>query len=60
LRRLAGQVAELAARPIEARKKELWTRHNALEAVRPLVLLSVLTANYAHTTHGGCRPCRRW
>lgn len=37
LRRLAGQVAELAARPCEAVKRELWYRHNALEATRPVI-----------------------
>lgn len=37
LRDLAAQVAELAARPIEAEKRELWYRHNALQATRPLV-----------------------
>jgi len=37
LRDLAGRVAELAARPIEAEKRELWYRHNALEETRPLV-----------------------
>jgi len=37
LRSLAARVAELAARPVEAEKRELWYRHNALEATRPLV-----------------------
>lgn len=37
LRRLAGQVAEIAARPIENEKRDLWYRHNALEATRPLI-----------------------
>jgi hypothetical protein len=37
LRALAAQVAELAARPLEQEKRALWTRHNALEATRPLV-----------------------
>ena len=37
LRRLAGEVAELAARPIEDEKRDLWYKHNALEATRPLV-----------------------
>ncbi|GAB4545903.1 MAG: hypothetical protein Kow0063_40120 [Anaerolineae bacterium] len=37
LRRLAGQVAELAARPIEDEKRDLWYRHNALEATRPVI-----------------------
>ncbi len=35
LRNLASKVAELAARPIEREKAELWTRHNDLENVRP-------------------------
>jgi hypothetical protein len=37
LRRLASQVAELATRPIEQEKRDLWLRHNALEATRPLI-----------------------
>lgn len=37
LRELAKQVAELAARPIEQEKRDLWYRHNALEPTRPLV-----------------------
>ena len=30
LRRLAGTVAELAARPVEQEKQRLWTQHNAV------------------------------
>jgi hypothetical protein len=37
LRRLAGEVAGLAARPIERDKRQLWTKHNALEPTRPLI-----------------------
>ena len=37
LRTLAAQVAELAARPVEAEKRELWYRHNSLEATRPVI-----------------------
>lgn len=37
LRRLAGDVAALAMRPIESEKCKLWTKHNALEQTRPLV-----------------------
>jgi hypothetical protein len=37
LRGLAGQVAELAARPVETQKRELWHQHNALEATRPVI-----------------------
>jgi hypothetical protein len=37
LRDLAKRVAELAARPVELEKRDLWYRHNALQATRPLV-----------------------
>ncbi len=37
LRRLAGRLAELAARPCEAEKRDLWYRHNALEPTRPVI-----------------------
>jgi hypothetical protein len=37
LRRLAGEVAALAARPIEDQKRDLWRRHNALQRTRPVV-----------------------
>lgn len=37
LRGLARQVADLAARPIEDEKRDLWYRHNGLEAMRPLI-----------------------
>ncbi len=38
LRDLAAQVAEIAARPVMAEHRELWYRHNQLEATRPLIL----------------------
>ncbi len=37
LRRLASQVAQLAARPIENEKRDLWFGHNTLEATLPLI-----------------------
>jgi hypothetical protein len=37
LRRLAGQVADIAMRPIEDEKRELWYRHNALQPTRPVI-----------------------
>ena len=37
LRRLASRVAELAARPIEQEKRDLWYWHNALEPTRPVI-----------------------
>jgi hypothetical protein len=37
LRRLAGETAALAARPVEAEKRRLWTDHNALRPTRPVI-----------------------
>ena len=37
LRRLAAEVAELAARPVEAEKRALWTAHNDLQPTRPVI-----------------------
>jgi hypothetical protein len=37
LRTLAGEVSELAARPIEQQKRQLWLDHNALRPTRPVV-----------------------
>ncbi|MCF7941877.1 MAG: hypothetical protein K9M84_09710 [Spirochaetia bacterium] len=37
LQDLAKQVAELASRPEEAEKAALWTAHNQLDEVRPLI-----------------------
>jgi len=39
LRELARQVAEIAALPVMAERREMWTRHNALDRVRPMVLV---------------------
>lgn len=38
LRRLAGNTAELAARPIEDKKRRHWASHNSLEKTRPPIL----------------------
>lgn len=40
LRRLAGEVAEIAALPVHAAKAELWRKLNRLEPVRPLVWIN--------------------
>ena len=37
LRPLASRVAELAARPVEDQKRDLWYRHNDLAPTRPLI-----------------------
>ena len=39
LRHLARQVADIAALPIQAERRELWTKHNSLQQVRPLILV---------------------
>jgi len=39
LRRLAEEVARLAARPEEATKRERWRRHNQLETTEPMVFI---------------------
>jgi hypothetical protein len=39
LRELAHKVAELAEQPIEEEKKRLWTLHNDLAPVRPMVFI---------------------
>lgn len=38
LRDLAGEIAALAKLPVEAEKRELWRKHNALEPTRPVIL----------------------
>ena len=39
LRNLAKKVAEIAAEPIQEKKRKLWYSHNQLEKTRPLVLV---------------------
>lgn len=39
LRDLARKVAEIAELPIMAERRRMWTRHNGLERVRPMVLI---------------------
>ncbi len=40
LRDFAAKVAEIAADPIQKERRDLWTRHNRLEKVGPLILCS--------------------
>ena len=37
LHELAVRVAELASRPVEQEKRDLWYSHNALEETRPVI-----------------------
>ncbi|MEI8196364.1 MAG: hypothetical protein WCI73_10685, partial [Phycisphaerae bacterium] len=39
LRRLGGELAQIAALPVHKQKADLWRRLNRLEPVRPLVLI---------------------
>jgi hypothetical protein len=39
LRDLAQRVAEVAALPVQAERRKLWKKHNALQPVRPLILV---------------------
>ncbi|HUS47899.1 MAG TPA: hypothetical protein VM098_07260 [Phycisphaerae bacterium] len=39
LRDLAGRVAEIAALPIMAERREMWKKHNSLHRVRPMILV---------------------
>ncbi len=39
LRELAKRVAEIAARPEQDRKRQMWYDHNALRATKPMVLV---------------------
>jgi hypothetical protein len=57
LRELSAQTAELATRPVEAMKRELWYDHNALQPTRPLVFCDpengwneIITGDSLHCT----------
>ena len=45
LRRLAGEVAEIASLPIHQEKARLWTRLNDLESERPMVWINEICWN---------------
>ena len=42
VRALAEQVAEIAALPVQATKRQLWTRLNRLDPIRPMVWINEL------------------
>ena len=37
IRELARRVAEIAARPVQDERRDLWRRHNSLQRTRPLI-----------------------
>ena len=42
IRDLAARVAEIATKPVQEEKREMWHRFNALEPVRPMVMIDRL------------------
>ena len=55
LRTLAKQVADIAARPIEAEKRKLWYQHNDLENTRPVVFCDPENGWYEIISHDQLR-----
>jgi len=45
MRELAGQVAEIAALPVQEEKRRLWQRLNGLQAERPMVMIDQVCWN---------------
>ena len=55
IRALARRVADIAALPIQAERRNLWKLHNSLKTTRPMILVfpegswqELLTANHLH------------
>jgi len=45
IRHLAGEVAEIAALPMQEKKREMWRRLNGLKPVRPMVMIDQVCWN---------------
>ena len=45
IRELASQIAEIAALPVHEEKRKLWRRLNALEPIRPMVMIDQVCWN---------------
>jgi hypothetical protein len=45
IRRLAAEVAEIAALPVQEERRALWRRLNALEPARPMVMIDQVCWN---------------
>ena len=45
IRQLAGEVAEIAALPVQEEKRALWRRLNGLQPVRPMVMIDQVCWN---------------
>ena len=58
LRRLAGEVAEIAALPIQARKQAMWRQLNARQPVRPMVMIDQVCWNEMNVNHELTLQCQ--
>ena len=54
LRGLARQVADIAAKPVQDERRDLWRRHNSLQATRPLVLVTGVFCWHEMDLEGAC------
>ncbi len=66
LRGLAGRVAEIAAHPRQAKRRQMWIKHNGLQRVKPMVLCfpegawgELLPESALECTDGGARGMER-
>lgn len=48
IRELAKRYAEIAAKPIQDQRRDLWRRHNSLHRTRPLIYMRWLSAWHEH------------
>ena len=60
LRRLAGELAEIAALPVHKEKAELWRRLNDLDSVRPMVWINEICWNEMKDDELTLRCARPW
>ena len=59
LRNLARQVAEIAALPIQAERRDQWILHNNLRSQRPMILVGRITCGRKPFLHRGTCPVNR-
>ena len=68
IRRLAGEVAEIAALPVQEEKRRLWRKLNGLRPERPMVMIDQVCWNemnvadelYLTCEDGECRGYESW
>jgi hypothetical protein len=61
LRRLAGELAQIAALPVQKEKAQLWRRLNDLDSVRPMVWINEICWNEMNVNDElTCRAATDW